>query len=304
VRIAVASGKGGTGKTTLATSLAIALARQYPDHPERILLRDCDVETPNAHLYLKPRFDVRVDVGPPVPSVDEDLCTWCGRCEDVCEYNAISVLEEEVLVFSDLCHGCGLCSTLCPEKAISETPRILGVIEAGPTPFGPRLAHGLLHTGEAQAIPVIRGLKQWDTYSAGGGDEIGTDHREPEHIVIDCPPGTTCPVVESMRGADAALLITEPTPFGLHDLELITEVVRTLGLPAAVIVNRDGTGYRRIEEFCDRAGLPIILRIPFSRAIAEGTARGRPLIEFEPDYADILTDLPARLAATPEMSGT
>jgi len=303
VNIAVASGKGGTGKTTIATSLAIALARSESNPGERILLRDCDVETPNAHLYLQPRFDVRVDVGPPVPAVDSELCTWCGRCEDVCEFNAISVIDDQVLVFSDLCHGCGLCSTLCPEKAISEVPRILGIIEAGPTPFGPRLSRGLLHTGEAQAIPVIRGLKQWDTYTAAG-DENAATHPDPEHIIIDCPPGTTCPVVESMRGADAAVLVTEPTPFGLHDLELITAVVTTLALPAAVIVNRDGTGYDRIEEFCARAGLPIFLRIPFSRAIAEGTARGHPLIEIEPDYAELLTDLPARLAAISDRSGS
>jgi len=304
MRIAVASGKGGTGKTTLATSLAIALAREVADPGERILLRDCDVETPNAHLYLEPRFDVRIEVGPPVPAVDEELCTLCGRCAEVCEFNAISVLDDQVLLFSDLCRGCGLCSTICPVAAISEVPRILGIIEAGPTPFGPRLARGVLHTGEALAVPVIRGLKQWDAWSPGSGEDTLPDPPRPDHIVIDCPPGTTCPVVESMRGAEAVLLVTEPTPFGLHDLELITEVVRFLHLPAAVVVNRDGTGFDDLDAFCDRAGLPIVLRIPFSRAIAEGTARGRPLIEIEPGLADELAALPERFAALGREGGS
>ncbi len=299
MRIAVASGKGGTGKTAVATSLAMVLSR--PDSgdgsaaaPPRVLLRDCDVETPNAHLYLRPRFDARVEVGPPVPAVNEELCTRCGRCAEVCEYNAITVLEDRVLLFPDLCHGCGLCPSLCPEGAMTEVPRLLGILEAGRCAAGPRLAHGVLHTGEALAVPVIRGLKQWDTFSTGGG--TGPEPPAWDHIIIDSPPGTTCPVVEAMRGSDAALLVTEPTPFGLHDLRLIAEVVTALRLPAAVIVNRDGTGYEEVDRFCAGTGLEIALRIPFSREIAAGTARGISLVEIVPELVPLFAGLPARLA--------
>jgi MinD superfamily P-loop ATPase len=277
MRIAVTSGKGGTGKTTLATGLALALGGERSGP---LLFLDCDVEAPNAHLFLDPRIEERIETGLPVPEVDEDLCSWCGLCAEVCEYNALAVSQGVVLTFRELCHGCGSCTLVCPEGAITESHRTMGYLESGTVPGGIRFARGILNVGEAMAVPVIRSLKQWALHE-GGPEESG----EPGTVILDTPPGTTCPVVESLRDVDYALLVTEPTPFGLHDLRLIAEVVADMEIPAGVVINRDGTGYHEVEQFCDGAGLPVLLRIPFDRRIAEGTARRRPLTAIVPEYA-------------------
>jgi len=273
--IAVASGKGGTGKTTVAASLATALTEMG----EPVSFLDCDVEAPNAHLFLGAVFDQRRDVDMLIPRVDESLCTGCGRCAEVCEFHAIVVLGGKPLVFSELCHGCGSCTLECPEKAISEIPKTLGILESGPGGAQINFARGLLNVGEPMAVPVISQLKKWQVPSPA------------EIRILDSPPGTSCPVVESMRGADFVILVTEPTPFGLHDLKLAVQLTEELGIPAGVIVNRDGVGDTKVDDFCQEAGLPILMRIPLERKIGAGIAAGQPLTEIYPSYGDLFRQL-------------
>ncbi|MCL4393290.1 MAG: ATP-binding protein [Chloroflexi bacterium] len=285
MRIAVASGKGGTGKTTIATSLALSLASTA--HPPPVFL-DCDVEAPNAHLFLQPAFEQRRQVGISIPRVDEAKCTYCGKCAEACQYHAIAVLGKKLLVFAQLCHGCGNCTSNCPEHAITEAPDVMGVLEAGTARGDVAFAHGVMNVGEPMAVPVIRQLKKWVTPPAG------------QIVIVDAPPGTSCPVVESVRGSDYLVLVTEPTPFGLHDLRLAAVIADELSIPAGVIVNRDGTGDAGVEEFCANEGLPILMRIPLDRAIAEGIARGRTLVEIRPEYSARFRQMVTSIADTLE----
>jgi MinD superfamily P-loop ATPase len=208
--ISVASGKGGTGKTLVATSLALSLKDSG-----KVQLLDCDVEEPNDHVFLKPEITGSKNVSILVPKVDEEKCTYCGKCAEVCAYHAIAVLGNHVLTFPQLCHGCGACSYLCPEKAISEESRETGVVERGRSD-GVGFVQGKLAVGEAMAPPVIRKVKEY-------AHNDGT-------VIIDVPPGTSCPVVEAIRGSDFCMLVTEPTPFGLNDLTLAVETVRELNI--------------------------------------------------------------------------
>jgi len=282
MRIAIASGKGGTGKTTVAASLALSLAAEQLPPP---LFLDCDVEAPNAHLFLKPSLEQRQPVGILIPVVDEARCTHCGKCAEVCQYHAIAVLGQKTLVFPQLCHGCGSCTALCPEKAISEMPARMGVIERGPARDGIPFARGLLDVGEPMAVPVIRQLKKWAVPQPG------------QVVVRDAPPGTSCPVVEAMRGADYVVLVTEPTPFGLHDLRLAVQVARELNIPVGVIINRDGSGDAGVDEFCAAEGLPVLMRVPFERTIAEGIAQGKNLVEIHPEYRERFREVYAQILA-------
>jgi MinD superfamily P-loop ATPase len=277
MRITIASGKGGTGKTTIATSLALSLAGNVADLPPLFL--DCDVEAPNAHLFLKPVFKNHKDVSILIPSIDESKCTSCGKCAEVCEYHAIVVLGKKVLVFPQLCHGCGSCTLVCPTKAIHEVPDVMGVLESGSTPSGINFARGILNIGEPMAVPVIQQLKKWITPQPG------------QYVIVDAPPGTSCPVVEAVRNSDFLLLVTEPTPFGLHDLKLAVQVAKELNIPAGVIINRDGIGNAGVEDFCRVEGLPILMRIPYDRAIAEGTAQGQTLTDIYPGYTPLFQQL-------------
>ncbi len=281
--ITVASGKGGTGKTTVAVNLALSITADLQDvadeestNPVHPLFLDCDVEEPNAALFLKPTIEERKEVGQPIPEVDPDKCIYCGRCAEVCQYHAIAVVGQKVLVFPELCHGCGSCTLNCPTGAISEVLDVMGTIErgwAGPVEF----AQGTMDVGEAMAVPIIRQLKRW----------VIPPDPDGRPIILDAPPGTACPVVESMRGADFVLLVTEPTPFGLHDLRLAVEVARDeLGLPVGVVINRDGVGDQGVESYCAAEGIPILMRIPLDRRIAEAYSEGIPLVEALPGYRE------------------
>jgi MinD superfamily P-loop ATPase len=284
-RIVVASGKGGTGKTTVGTGLALSLipegysVAEAAQRQQQPLFLDCDVEAPNAHLFLTPTFERREEVGILIPEVDESRCTFCGRCAEVCQFHAIAVIGRKTLVFPELCHGCGSCSLNCPEGAISERLEVMGILEAGPTPSGIYFARGVMNVGEPMAVPIIRQLKKW--VSAGAG----------QAVILDAPPGTACPVVETVRGADFALLVTEPTPFGLHDLRLMAEVVRELNIPSGVVINRDGIGDAQVDKFCAEAGLPVLMRIPLDRELGAGIAQGKPLVTIWPEYVDRFRDL-------------
>jgi MinD superfamily P-loop ATPase len=289
MRIAIASGKGGTGKTTVATSLALSLAAG------RTLVLDCDVEAPNAHLFLAPSLEWREEVGILIPEVDESRCTFCGRCAEVCQFHAIAVIGRKTLVFPELCHGCGSCSLVCPEGAIRERLDVMGSLEAGSTPSGISFARGVLDIGEPMAVPIIRQLKKWAIERNGSHPNASGETPGWKTIILDVPPGTSCPVVEAVRGADFVLLVTEPTPFGLHDLRLMVEVVRELNIPAGVVINRDGIGDSAVDRFCAEAGLPVLMRIPFERAIGEAIARGQPLVAVRPEYVERFRDVYRRI---------
>lgn len=265
--IAVASGKGGTGKTTVSTSLALALSADNP-----VLFLDCDVEAPNAHLLLRPALSKHSNATIPLPHIDFSRCNQCGVCAEVCQYHAIVVVGDQVIVFPELCHGCGSCTLNCPTNAITEVPHTLGVLESGFTPEGIRFARGILNIGQPLAVPVIRQLKQAFPPKAG------------ETVIIDAQPGTSCPVVESIRAADYVILVTEPTPFGLHDLRLAYELTGELKLPVGVIINRDGIGDNQVEVFCAENRIPVLMRIPMDRQIAAGIAQGIPLVTLNPAY--------------------
>jgi MinD superfamily P-loop ATPase len=270
--IAVASGKGGTGKTTVAVSLALSLADNGTTTPP--LLVDCDVEEPNAGLFLEPVLQESRDVIQALPQIDLERCDLCRRCSEVCAYNALAVVGKRVLVFPELCHGCGSCTLNCPTGAIREVPDVRGVLERGRA-RGLDFAQGTLKVGTAMPGPAIRQLKKWVL----SGDANG------RLVILDGPPGTSCPVVETMRHADFVLLVTEPTPFGLHDLRLAVDVARgELGLPLGVVVNRDGLGDRGVEDYCAEEDVPILMRISHDRRIAEACSRGCPLVDAMPEY--------------------
>ncbi len=262
--ISVASGKGGTGKTLVATSLALSIK-----DVESVQLLDCDVEEPNDHIFMRPLIEGRKPVSISVPKVDEAKCTLCGECSRVCVYHAILLLGKSVLIFPQLCHGCGACSYLCPEKAIAEESRETGVVEWGSS-NGVRFVQGKLNVGDAMAPPVIRKVKQ---------------KSDPGGVIIrDVPPGTSCPVVEAVKGSDFCLLVTEPTPFGLNDLILAVEMVRDLRIPFGIVLNRAGVGDSGVETFCRKETIPILLTIPLDTEIARLYSRGIPLVEGLPEW--------------------
>ncbi|MEJ2717022.1 MAG: ATP-binding protein [Deltaproteobacteria bacterium] len=271
--ISVASGKGGTGKTTVATSLSAALG-------SRAQLLDCDVEEPNCHILMNPAIHTRTEVKLPVPAVDMSQCNLCGTCGEVCRFSAIVVIGEEVLTFPEMCHGCGGCSLLCPEHAIHEEFREIGVVEtgvAGPVQF----VHGLLRVGEAMSPPLIKAVK-------GHIDGART-------AILDAPPGASCPVIHTVMGTDFILLVTEPTPFGLHDLRIAVDAVSPLGIPVGVVLNRSDIGDRHVQEYCEEKGIPLLLEIPHDRKIAEGYAKGKLLIESAPQYKALFLELFSRI---------
>ena len=269
--ISIASGKGGTGKTLVATSLALALSDNY-----KVQLLDCDVEEPNAHIFLHSTINQSQPVFLSIPKVDETKCNYCGKCAEVCAYNAIAVVKKKVLIFPELCHGCGACSYLCPESAITEAGKEIGVVERGNS-VNIDFIQGKLNIGEIAAPCLIREVKK---------------HIDPINIVIiDVSPGTSCPVVEAVKDSDFCLLVTEPTPFGLNDLSLAVEVARKLGIPCGVVINRVEAGDEKVERYCHEQGIPILLKIPLDRKIAELYSRGVPLIEGMPQWRNAFLEL-------------
>jgi MinD superfamily P-loop ATPase len=289
MRIAVASGKGGTGKTTVALSLAHSLARRKGIP---VLLSDCDVEAPNLDLFLAADLRENRPVEKLIPQVDEEICTACGTCAEVCQYNAILVLGGKARVFPDLCHGCGSCTLNCPEHAISEIPSEIGCLQRGTAAEGIVLRQGLLDVGQPLAVPVITGLLKWDPAPL------------PEVEIRDCPPGASCPVVAALRGVDYVLLVTEPTPFGLHDLRAAYQVTRELGLPAGVILNRVGIGNADVEGFCRENGLPVLLEIPLDASIGAGLAKGGSLVDILPEYGGHFLTIYGTIQESAEEPGT
>ena len=278
--VAIASGKGGTGKTTVAVNLALSLSG-------KVQLLDCDVEAPNVHLFLEAQPEGREAVGIPVPVVDADLCNQCGECSRLCQYNAIAVLGTGVVVFPELCHGCGGCALVCPEDAISEVMRPIGVVEEGRA-GDVHLVQGRLYVGEALVPPLIR--------------EVRAKGRKEGMVLIDAPPGTSCSMIAAVRGSDFVVLVTEPTPFGLNDLALAVETVRTLGIPFGVVINRAGSGDDRVKEYCAAEDIEILLEIPDDRRIAEAYARGLTLVDAIPDIRPLFASLAARIEAVPPIT--
>jgi MinD superfamily P-loop ATPase len=266
MRIAIASGKGGTGKTTIAVNLAVVAARGGRD----VTYVDCDVEEPNGHIFLKPDVRLREPVATPVPHVDERKCTHCGECGTICQFKAIVVILDKVITFPELCHGCGGCTLVCPEGAITEVPRETGKIEMGRAVFrgedGPNggvgidFIQGVLDVSEPMAPPVVRKVKDAVPHSG--------------LTVIDAPPGTSCPVVETVRGVDFVLLVTEPTPFGLNDLKIAVDMIRQLDVPMGVVINRSDIGDGKLLQYCEKEHIEILARIPDDRKVAEVYSRG------------------------------
>jgi MinD superfamily P-loop ATPase len=262
MKIAIASGKGGTGKTTVSLNLALSLSD--------VQLFDCDVEEPNCNLFLGFDLEKVEDVVCPVPVINQEKCSICRQCSDFCRYNALTALPDRVLFFPSLCHGCGGCAVLCSEKAIRESERSLGVIEKAKGESSPEFYRGLLNIGETMTSAVIKTLKKY------------IDDRKT--AILDAPPGTACPVIASIGDVDYCVLVTESTPFGFHDLRLAVDVVRSLKVPFGVIINRWGLGDSRVEEYCKAEGIPILLKIPNDLKIAELYSRGIPFVREMPEW--------------------
>lgn len=276
--LTIASGKGGTGKTTFSVNLAYALSRKG----KRVRLLDCDVEEPNDHLFVRPEFDGEKAVTALKPVLDAGTCTGCGKCAEACNYNAIAVVKKKVLIFNELCHSCGACAYVCPEGALTETPLTIGTVHhAGGGEFF--FAHGLLNIGEALAPNVVRAVKE---------------HIDPEAItIIDASPGTACPVVEATDGADVAVLVTEPTPFGLHDLKLAAGLTLQKGVPTGILINRSDGEDALIVDYAGLTGIPIVGRIPFRREYAVTYSSGGILAREYPEFEENICAIYDRIAA-------
>jgi len=282
MKIAIASGKGGTGKTTIATNLACSIARM----DKRVQFLDCDVEEPNGHIFLKPDIEKTEDVTISVPEVDTELCNGCGKWVSFGQYSAIICLKDKPLVFEQLCHSCGGCMAVCPQAAIKEKQRRIGIAEFGRAD-GVYYGAGKLDIGAIQSPALIKHVKR-------KAIDDGT-------VVIDVPPGTSCPVIEAVKGADFVLLVTEPTPFGLNDLELAVEMVKELKQRFAVAINRCDIGDDRVVRYCQQQDIEILLEMPNDRLVAEAYSQGIKIIDalggYEEKFLQLYRKINARVAA-------
>lgn len=267
MKIAVASGKGGTGKSTVSTNLAYFLSKTYKD----VSLLDCDVEEPNCHIFMKPDFNCSQKVYVPIPEINSEICIACGKCAEVCQYNALAFVKDKVLVFGELCHGCGSCKLICPVSAIEETGREVGVVEAGYAQ-GFNFVHGKSRIGEAMSPPLIKAVKKYGNIK---------DHKLQ---ILDCPPGTSCPVIGAVDGVDFVVMVTEPTPFGLYDLKLAVDVIRKIGLSFGVVINRSGENDKLIEDWAREEDINILTKIPDDRKIAECYSKGELVLRNIPEF--------------------
>lgn len=271
MKIAIASGKGGTGKTLIASSLAQIFAS-----PGTVLL-DTDVEEPNTGLFLCHKAEGQTTVYRPVARIDSDRCIHCGICAEICQFNALVVLPSQVLVFDELCHSCSACKKLCPNEAVYEESHPIGTIERASFENDAVLFTGRLNIGETQSVPLIKAVK-----------ECGQDA---DLVLVDCPPGTTCPMIEAIRSSDYCILVTEPSPFGLHDLELSLEACSMVDVPCGILINRDRGDSKAVYELADQYGVAVIGVIPYSESLARTYAKGQsPLTKF-PLLKSILEDL-------------
>ena len=264
--LSVASGKGGTGKTTVSTNLALSIGNAQ--------FFDCDVEEPNANIFINAKIKNHEDVSVIIPKIDKDKCDYCGKCSEFCAYNALAVVNKTVLVFPELCHSCGGCELVCPKDAVNWDKRSIGKIEHGQAD-GIDFYHGLLNVGEMQTIPVIKALKR------------KVDKNK--DVIIDVPPGTSCPVIESINISDYCILVTEPTPFGFHDLKLAVKVVKHLNIPFGVIINRDGIGDNKVELYCQNENIPILLKIPERKTIANLYSKGIALVNKSYEWREMFS---------------
>jgi len=270
--LSIASGKGGTGKTTIAVNLALSIGDAQ--------LIDCDVEEPNVNVFLNAEIEDSEDVVVENPKISERKCDYCGKCSDFCMYNALAVVPSKVLVFPELCHSCGGCKLVCPRDAIDYQPRGIGSVEHGCVQ-GLDFYHGVLNVGEALAIPVIKALKK----------KVDTS----KDVILDAPPGASCPVIETIGGSNYCILVAEPTPFGLHDLKLAVEVVRYLYVPFGVIINRDGVGDKKVEHYCKNEKIPVLMKIPHSDEIAQLYSKGVPFVKELPTWREEFVKLFKRI---------
>lgn len=269
--IAIASGKGGTGKTTVTTNMAWAVSAT-----EKVVLLDCDVEEPDCHFYIKPEWTAESSVTVKVPSVDAECCDGCGICGEFCRFNALAVIKGGVLVFEELCHDCGGCALACPRGCIEYRDREVGIVRSG-SRGGVNLRQGLMNVGEAIAVPVVKAVRETTT-----GDGL---------VLVDCPPGTSCPMIQSVKGADYCILVTEPSPFGLHDLDLAHRACNEISVPHGVIISRSTENDRIIEEYCSSEGLTLHGKVPYSREVAEACSRGELLSEHSTEWHDAFLNL-------------
>ncbi len=280
MKIVIASGKGGTGKTTVAVNFAHYLSTE---ESKKVTLLDCDVEAPNCNLFIDAEFSCLKDVEVPRPVWVQEKCTGCGKCSTVCNYNAIATVKDKVLIFDELCHSCGACMHLCPSKALSKELKTIGKIELAKNHAPFAFGHGVLNIGEVLAPMVIKHLK---------------DHMDDDSInIIDAPPGTTCPVVKSMEGMDYCLLVTEPTPFGLNDLALAAALAAKLKLPTGIIINRSYGEDKIIEDFANDHQIPILGKIPFNKKYAESYSTGGVLIHNHPELNKVFLEISANINA-------
>ncbi|HPW45974.1 MAG TPA: ATP-binding protein [bacterium] len=266
MKIVVGSGKGGTGKTTVSLGLSLSLA----ENKMPVQYIDCDVEEPNAHLFFKEAEFQKRDVEVLVPEIDKAQCNFCEECAKFCAYNALAIFPNTALVFNEMCHSCGGCKIVCPQGAISEVKRKIGEIHTAIANNKVQISYGKLNVGETQSPPLIRAVKK----------EIADKNI----AIIDAPPGTACPFVETIRHGDFCLLVTEPTPFGLHDLKTAVEVVSLIGVPFGVLINRSDIGDSSVEEFCSNEKIPVLMKIPNDRNIAVAYSNGMPITEADPKY--------------------